>query len=444
MANEEDINHRAFALIKKMLTWKREDAEHSEELEGSMKEKGAVDWSSKLDRFGVARGQTYGVTNAIFYVGPTTYTGFVGKLFTEFQILASDILILPEFNEKTSTTFMEDIVFDWMFKIKQSGTAQQSLINYVRDEYEGVVKNYEFYFPVLNLDIKIPFTIGNVEFTFFSKEYMDDFFKSVHKKITEDQFNEIYRKEFQGSVITKVVVTAESRKAEALAKRQAELAVDVLKIITFCREIPDKSYTFELGHRLGYPVKNLFLTKEKERTFDYSIGLSWNNSNHPVFDENFLRAARELGGLNILSDFITLDHDNELYRFIINGIELLSFALSLNNLNRRAVELITVLESLMLKIEKENEMAKKTKKRISNFLIHTTEEKRKMLEVFDYVYNIRHEMVHKANPIQVNAFLIRDAQVHLLYLIFRLVDANLKGNYKEKGKLIDAIDALPN
>ncbi|HET6992178.1 MAG TPA: hypothetical protein VFJ43_12675, partial [Bacteroidia bacterium] len=379
---ENAINKKAFALVGNLFVKQKEELaaepKQSPGLEGSMKERGFLDLSSKLDRMGISRSVRDGICNAILFEDENGTVGFSGNSLKEFHSLCSEIESLPEFDKKISLSFIEDISFEWMVKIQKTAVAQQSLIDHIKSHLENSLTEYQFFFLVHNIDIVLPFKIGNVEFTFFTEKHMDAFYTSLEASptstMTKEQFDQIIRSEFQGRVVTMVTVAAERKKAEMLAKRYAELAVDVLKIYSLASQIPDETFAFELSHRLGYPVKNIFLSKKKSSEFDYSLNLSFNNSTHPHFDENFLRDG-ELNGLTTLSNYIALNKTDELYRFIVNGIELLSFALSIPDMHRRAIALITTLESLFLEEDKKKDMEGKAKARLAKMLPGTFAEK---------------------------------------------------------------------
>jgi hypothetical protein len=440
---ESELNKRAFAFIERIETRKTPDNQPQAQLKGSAAEKGIHDWSDKLQGRGIAIGLYDGERAAIFYEQSDSLTGFFGKTYKEFQSLVAEILLLPMFKDVASDTFMERQLFEWMYQTKQNVQAKESPINHLNEAVGKAVKGYEFYFPVLNLDIRDSFSIGGVDFSYFTKEYLDNYFKHISGetiKMTVEKFDEVFRKDFQGQVVAKAVVTAEHDKAEEVAKKRAGYAVDVLKIMKLAREIPDHFPVFELAFRLSYPMRSTYLTKPVGTEFDYSVNLRFKSTNLSDLDKGFINDALGRGGFRVISDFLVRNIDDELRRFILSGIELLSFSLSIDDLNRRAVVLITVLESLMLKAEKEYNMAEKSKRRISNFLFKDEAEKIKLKAVFDIVYTVRHEMAHKANRIPVDKVALRNAQSYLTVLLIMLTATHSKGQYSDKESLIDAID----
>ncbi|PJA08750.1 MAG: hypothetical protein COX70_02915 [Flavobacteriales bacterium CG_4_10_14_0_2_um_filter_32_8] len=108
----------------------------------------------------------------------------------------------------------------WVINVYKNQRAESTLYNHLLASIDRQVKPFTFYFPVLNLEIEAPFKIGNTEFTYFTKEYFDNLYESYKKKnetLTEEDFQQVFRKDFQGQVLAKVAVKAERDKAEIVS-----------------------------------------------------------------------------------------------------------------------------------------------------------------------------------------------------------------------------------
>src|SRR5690606_33360537 len=103
------------------------------------------------------------------------------------------------------------------------------LMEYLKHRVDSAIKSYTFYFPLVNMEIEVPFTIGGVEFTFFTEKDMEHLYNSMldsKNPISPSTFQEKYRSPFLGQVLAKIRVEAEREKAEEIAKRAAEISTD--------------------------------------------------------------------------------------------------------------------------------------------------------------------------------------------------------------------------
>lgn len=444
---ESKINLLAFSLIEKLYVKSKESNTQKEppELTGSIKERGFVDMSSKINGLGIQRTVSgENILTSISFLEENSEIGLEGESFHEFQSLISDILLLPEIRTKISQAYIEDTTFRWIYEVKQKGIAQQSVLDYIKLSLDDKVKDFEFYFPINNLIIERPFTVGNIEFIYFTKKDMDDFFQLCQSTLTPttaEDFDDLYRNEYQGTVVAKSSINAEWYYGRDIAKKNAELAVDVLKIIALAPSLLHQPSPFELNHRLNYQLRSSFLSKEKNDTKSgYSISLDFQSAKQFTFTNTIINASN-LNGLNAFSTFITLNNDNELYRLIIDAIEMYSFALSINDMHRRAIALITILESLLLEDDRLKDMEKKAKTRLSKVLPGTANEKEQIKDLFSKIYQIRHKMVHKAIRRPINITELRKAQLQLMLLLLNLTHLNVSESINDKISLFTKLDS---
>lgn len=301
---------------------------------------------------------------------------------------------------------------------------------------------YEYYFPVFNLHITQPFQIGNTHFQMFTKPFFDDLFQkynSGEKVITVEIFDGLYRKEYENSVIATVKSSLERSAAEPIVKREAEKSIDILKIITLAPFPNDTSTVFDLNYRLNYQMQSGFLAKKQD---DISLLINKNFENHRPISLNTQSMFQNQGNsIARFSDFIKLNKDNELYNLIINAIAMFSFALSTKDLHMRVVSIMTILESLFLNDDEEHKMTKKTKDRLSKILPGTSEEKQKLKDLFERIYQIRHKMVHKAIKLPIDMNDLTEAQRRIIETLFYIMKINIDG-ITDKTQLISHVESI--
>jgi hypothetical protein len=444
---ENIVNEKAFKLIEKLFNRKKSpNTDSPEVLIGSINEKEPLDLSDRLAGTGMYRTvSSQGDCICITFNDGELEFGVQEKSLEEFNELVENILLLPELNEIVSRDFVERVSFEWLVDAKRKGIVQQPLIKSLRVKMDNEIQEKDFYFPISNLEIIEHFKIGNVEFIYFTAQYMDQLFESLKRspaKFTKENFDEIFRKDYQGRVLAKISVSAENQMAESIAKRQVELSMDVLKAIALVYDTFGQLNPFELSYRMNYQVHNTFLTKERSSEFGFALNISFNNSQVFTVEKSFIENATQ-SGLNALSNFITLNNSDELYRFIISGLENFSFALSIADLHRRAIALITVLESLLLEEDLNYKTERVAKARIQKVITGTTLEKEKMHKIFSNIYQIRHKMVHKALRLPIDKNELAAAQVYVLLLLLNFVGLNTEQNIKDKVQLFSYLDNAP-
>lgn len=438
----EELNKEAFELINLVMSKPKEIPSERTELVGSTKERGFNDWSDKLVGAMVERATDHtGKTFEIYLVDEIGSYGFDKEQYSRFNKLIQNLHSTEYLNQKVSSKFIEAESFNWIIKVYKKQQADSNLFDYLITKADAEVKAHTFYFPILNLEIEQPFKIGNAEFTYFTKEYFDNLYKTLKAKddtYTEENFAQIFRKDFQGQVLAKVTVTAERDKAEEIAKQDSEIAVDVLKLYSESAIVPERKTMFDLNFKLGYQVQSNFLTQKPSE----SISISIQFNNHPLNITQRLYQSAYQSGLKIFSEYISLRKKDELHEIIIQSIHLFGSAISNWDLHLRCVNLITILESIFLEAEESNNMEHKTKARLSKALTNKHQEKERIKTIFSNIYQVRHKMIHKAIRIEIDTKELSEAQMNMVNLFLRLIELNTKFGFKDKETLIQKLNEI--
>jgi len=364
-------------------------------------------------------------------------------LTNSFKIFIQNLHSTEQLNQKVSSKFIEAESFNWIIGVYKKQQADGNLCDYLITKADAEVKPHTFYFPVLNLEIEQPFKIGNAEFTYFTKEYFDNLYETLKAKddtYTEDNFRQIFRKDFQGQVLAKVTVTAEKDKAEEIAKQDSEIAVDVLKLYSESAIVPERKTMFDLNYKLGYQVQSNFLTQKPNESESLAISIQFNNQ--PLNITQKLYESAYQSGLKVFSDYISLRKKDELHEIIIQSIHLFGSAISNWDLHLRCVNLITILESIFLKADESNDMERRTKARLAKALTNKHQEKERLKTIFSNIYQVRHKMIHKAKRIEINSMELSAAQMNMVNLFLRLIELNTKFGFKDKTTLIEKLNEI--
>lgn len=436
------LNKEAFELINLVVSKPKEIHKERTELVGSSKERGFDDWSDKLVGAMVERTTDHaGKTVEIYLVDENGSYGFDKDQYTRFNKLIQNLHSTEELNQKVSSKFIEAESFNWVIEVYKKQQAGHNLYDYLTTKADAEVKSHTFYFPVLNLEIEKPFKIGNTEFTYFTKDYFDNLYTKLKAEDdTEENFQQIFRKDFQGQVLAKVTVTAERDKAEEIAKQNSEIAVDVLKLYSESAIVPERKTMFDLNYKLGYQVQSNFLTQKPNESESLAISIQFNN--HPLNVTQRLYQSAYQSGLKIFSDYISHRKTDELHEIIIQSIHLFGSAISNWDLHLRCVNLITILESIFLKADESNDMERKTKARLAKALTNQHQEKERLKTIFSNIYQVRHKMIHKAKRIEIDTKKLSEAQMNIINLFLRLIELNTKFGFKDKETLIEKLNEI--
>jgi hypothetical protein len=440
----DELNKEAFELITLVVTKPKEIPQERTELVGSSKERGFNDWSDKVVGAMVERTTDHiGNTVEIFLVDEKGSYGFDKIQYTKFNKLIQNLHSTEQLNLKVSLKFIQSESFNWVVEVYKKQQADSSLYDYLLTKSYAEVKPHTFYFPILNLEIEKSFKIGNVEFTYFTKEYFDDLYLKLKAKddsYTEETFQQLFRRDFQGQVLAKVTVTAERDKAEEIAKQDSEIAIDVLKLYSESAIVPERKTMFDLNYKLGYQVQSNFLTQKPNESESLAISIQFNN--HPLNVTERLYQSAYQSGLKIFSDYISQRKTDELHEIIIQSIHLFGSAISNWDLHLRCVNLITILESIFLKADESNDMERKTKARLAKALTNQHQEKERLKTIFSNIYQVRHKMIHKARRIEISTKELSEAQMNMVNLFLRLIELNSKFGFKDKETLIEKLNEI--
>lgn len=438
MIEVDKINNRALNLISGFYR-RKEKTNKTPTISGSAKERGIVDWSDKFVSGDVIRKvqNDKGYTIDIQYQDNNEVIGLVEDFYIKFTELLKELFLHEPFKSKASFEFIETKSFEWLIRQYRTNDNKELFYNYLISELNYNIKEYEYFFPVVNLEIEGDFIIGRTRFTYFTKSFFDNLYEEYKSKMTTEQFDAIYRKDFQGVVLARICVEAEENKAKEIAVYEAGLSIDILKIYGITPVIPERKTLFDLNFRLGYQPQIRFLSKNDKKKTLY-LSMEFQNDPFNITYKHIYHS--KMNGLDTFSNFISHKKNNELYRLISQGINLLGNALSIDDLHIRSINLITLIESLLLMDEEETKLERKTKARLSKILSTVFEEKEKIKTSLSLIYKVRHKMVHKAIRLSIDVDEMINVQLAVINLLLKLINYN--SQFSDKNSLIEFIDKI--
>lgn len=438
-----NLNKRAYDLVQKLSFSEIKPNLNIEPLTGSLGERGAVDLSDKIvPNQGISRGIDYANRTINIYGFIIGFeVGFDENEYPHFQEFIVDIQ-REHFEDLASFNFIEEKALDWFLFIFEHKRSSNDILPFLEEQVRANMKSHTFYFPVNNMNIETPFTLGNTRFCYFTKEEMDNYYKNLKSKEnstwTDEVFDGIYRSKFQGVVLAQVTVDSERSRAEDLAKEIASISVDILKFHTNNLTVPDFKVPFDLNFRLNYQRKSVFLTGNGLKDPDLAYNVQFNTNDYSWTDERLTFAYNQSMGL--FSEFIILRKKDELYLLIIQAIKNYASALANWDLHERCVSLITIIESLLLKFEEMYKMELKVKQRIVKIGSSNDQEDVELNGHLSNIYQVRHKMVHKAVRLNINHVDLGKTQTMILVLLMKLIYLNHQ--FSKKEAVLDYLDSV--
>jgi hypothetical protein len=435
---ETYINNKAFGFVELLTVIDREENKNKcQKNKGSIEELGVVDWSDKLvadspfiQKKYLPSVSDYGISISIDGVN----YGFIDSEYINYYKFIHEILNYDSLNTKVSTEYLREKVLLWIIEVFRAKRATQGLTNYLNELLDKDLKAKRYYYPVLNLTIEEPFLIGNIQFTYMTQKYFDEYWDKVKESgnMTKDEFDSLFRK-YQGRVFIVAETFAESKKGEEISYEKACLAIDMIKLLSPTVYYPEQTCYIDLEKRIPYTSE--FLTQEKDEKFEFGFNMSANNSPFhlpKILCNQFKKSFDLLGTL-------FNNEKNDLDELLINSIKLIAKAIKETDLHLRISFLIMVLESIFLLDEEDFKMEKKCKRRISELMYPTDGKKYQALsELLTSMYLIRHKMTHKSIRLYVELQQLREFQTSLVDSVIRIL--HNKSKLKNKILLIEYLD----
>ena len=353
--------------------------------------------------------------------------GFNEENYKKFHGFIKNIYKERRFKELISFQFLEQISFEFILNIKKSNKAETSFTNYLVNKIDSSVKEYCIYFKILHLEIENNFKIGNVLFSFVD----ENFFKNDDK---EDLFHS-----YKVEVLVSYSVKAEKEKAKEIAFKKCSLAVDCLKLFFDTIPFPKVKTSFDIDSRTNENLENEIIIFDNEKVNGISIEKFRVPSHQRVNNDKLILFKRT--GIDYFHHFLlTIDEKNELTELellIRNSIQHFAFSITIRNLNRRIVELFTLIESLILQ-DSNSPILESLTKYLSKILTKDINERKEIIKLIKEMYIIRSSYVHHALNKDFDTMKLGKFQVMIHMLIVKLII--LSKSHQTKKTILNEID----
>lgn len=436
---EKEINIKVFEFVEKLKVFEQaKNVPEKPKLKGSTEHLSVIDLTDRLIEGPIIRTSfmpelsDYKITISI----KSIKYGFDDHIYIDFYRFIYRLSQYNSLHEKVSIRYLKEKTLFWIISVYVNNKAEQNFLSYLLEKLEKEIKPVIYYYPIINLGIEHPFKIGIAEFTFFTKEYFDQFWenKKIEGDISKEHFDAIYRKH-QGRVFVSIEVCAEEEKREEISYKLACLATDIIKLLSPTIYHPDDNCLIDLEKRM--PFRSEYFSMDLNKEFDFNISISANQG--PFFFSAEKYSNIENNMIKLFGKIVNNNSKNPIDNLIIDSIKFFAKSISEIDLHLRISHLIMIIESIFLLDNEDFRMEKKCKRRMTDFLyFNDGKAKQNLTEVLTEMYRIRHKMTHKSIREYIELKILREFQTKLVEVILTLLNKNDTINNKEK--LIEHLD----
>ncbi|KAB7528237.1 hypothetical protein F8C76_10220 [Flagellimonas olearia] len=429
---ESEIKINAYKFVEKLIiTGDFPSVEKEQKLKGSLEHLQFVDWSDKLAEGPVIQRQKASeINDEVLQISLDRKTyGFEIKDYPPFYKFIYELSQFNNLKSKVSIKFLRTQTLIWIIDVFQNNRARQDLLHYLYEKLEKEIKKVRYYYPILNLTIEEPFSIGNIKITYFTKEYFDKYWECNRELFIENEevFDLTYRK-YQGRVFVETEAFAESEKGEEISYELASLTSDIVVLLSPTIVHPDENCLIDLERRM--PWESEFLSIESGKEYDLSITVSANRETFHISKE--MVSSIENNMLFLFGKILNGNQRCEIDFLIVETVKMVARAIRETDLHLRISLLIIVIESIFLLAEENHKMEKKCKRRMCELLKPKGgETHQKLMDSLSNMYQVRHKMIHKSTRIYIEPIILSHFQINVVEVILQLLANNSRLQTKE-------------
>lgn len=302
--------------------------------------------------------------------------------FIQFAIQIQETVNLKDL---VSLEFIKTSIFEWLKnRYKRILSSTDKFSSFLQERIQDEIKTRKVSIPILYLEIKKPFNIGNVTFEFYKEDFFDKYAKHAQKtkgcKISDENpqnfVNEI-KKRYQGIAFASIQICAETHKCIEIAKEEVKKALMVLRFFSLPSFFPEIPSYFGIMGKASLPTSYFFIFEnefpkiikqvDEKREFRHILGTKE------------LKYVKDLG-IDHASKLISKTNLSELEEILLKSIFLFDKSVVSKEFQDKLVFTLVSIETLLLKtvlgsIRKTIELrlaslvkCKATKEEISNLI----------------------------------------------------------------------------
>ena len=371
--------------------------------------------------------------------GEDSFVGLIGPNYEELEALARLMADARPFHLAASVEFLRSQIFEWVQE-HHRGHVSSGCVDYVLRALESAATDHRMIFPVSQLHVQSPLTLGSVTVATFP----ESIFEKIEPKLIDNpsaakraEWCRSMREDFQGLAVAETCVFGEPIRALEIASDRVELAVGVLR---FFAPSHLKPWVTSRIARWGYaPSRNsyVFIVDAAGQLLSTSQAMIDQPGTMVVDD-----ATRDilLGiGLSEVRDIVAREADsrNDLEQALLKGMVTFGRAALASDFSERIVWYCAGLESILLRGS--DQIVSSLSERLALFGYDTVGERLAAVKDVKKAYKLRSNFVHHGVEIGESEIVTRFARHG--QRVFSRIAQNV-ASFDSKEELLSHIDRI--
>ena len=361
-------------------------------------------------------------------------TGLIGPDYEKLEALALSMARVRPFKSTASVEFLRTQLFEWV-KERHRGQGSAGCVDYVLRGLESAAAEHRLLFPVSDLHVQSPLTLGSVTVSTFPESIFEELeSKQTHGPSTEAhaEWCRSMRRDFQGLAVAETRVFAEPIRARQIASDRVELAVGVLRFFT------PPGVTSRVA-RWGYaPLRTdrVFIADPTGK-FSSTSGAIIDRPGTMVLSDDLRDILLDVG-LSEVCDILARSSRTDFEETLLVGMVTFGRAALTPDLREKMIWYCAGLESILLRDSSEP-ILHNLSERLAVFAYDTLEERTVALKEIREAYSLRSRFVHHGAEIEQVEVVTRFA--HHGLQVFRRIAKNIH-RFSRKVEFVEYVDRM--
>ena len=346
----------------------------------------------------------------------------------------------PKFQLRLALTqFLRSQIFEWV-KERHRGYVSSGCVDHVLRALESAATDHRMIFPVSQLHVQSPLTLGSVTVSTFP----ESIFEKIEPKLIDNpsaakqaEWCRSMRKDFQGLAVAETCVFGEPIRALEIASDRVELAIGLLRFFAPSHVSP---WVTSRIARWGYaPPRNSYVFIVDAAGQFLSTSQAMIDQPGTMVVDDAMRDVFLGVGFSEVRDIVGRDSDSrtDLKQALLKGMVTFGRAALTSDFSERIVWYCAGLESILLKGS--DQIISNLSERLAVFSYDTVGERLAAREDVKKAYSLRSGFVHHGVEIGESEIVTRFAR-HGLRVFSRI--AKNVASFNSKDELLSHIDHI--
>ena len=361
-------------------------------------------------------------------------TGLIGPGYEKLEALALSMARVRPFKLTASLEFLRSQIFQWV-KERHRGQGSAGCVDCVLRALESAAAEHRLLFPVSDLHVQSPLTLGSVTVSTFPERIfqeleskrVDGSSAGAHAELCRSM-----RRDFQGFAVAETSVFGEPIRAQEIAAERVDLAVGVLRFFT------PPGVTSRVA-RWGYAPRRtsrVFVTDSTGK-FLSSTGAIIDRPGTMVLSDN-LRDTLLGVGLSEVCNILARASRTDFEEAVLTSMVTFGRAALTSDLREKMIWYCAGLESILLRDSSEP-ILQNLSERLALFAYDTVQERKVAVKDIKEAYALRSRFVHHGAEIDEGEIVNRFA--HHGLRVFPRIIKNAR-SFRGKVDFVEHIDQM--